>query len=56
MEAIREIIFETGILGREGDKTRNVHLGNARKMDAAEARQKARERKAEALGMQIQGS
>ena len=36
---------------REGDKTCNVHLGSARKMDAAEARQKARERKAEGLGM-----
>jgi hypothetical protein len=30
---------------REGDRTRNVHLGSARKMDAAAARQKARERK-----------
>jgi len=37
---------------REGGKTRNVHLGSSRKMDAAEARQTARERKAEALGMQ----
>jgi hypothetical protein len=37
---------------REGGKTRNVHLGSGRKMDAEEARQKARERKAEALGMQ----
>ena len=36
---------------REGGKTRNVHLGSARKMDAEAARQKARERKAEALGM-----
>jgi hypothetical protein len=36
---------------REGGKTRNVHLGSSRKMDAAEARQKAREMKAEALGM-----
>jgi hypothetical protein len=35
---------------REGDKTRNVHLGSARKMDAEAARQKARKRKAEALG------
>jgi hypothetical protein len=41
---------------REGGKTRNVHLGSARKMDAAKARQKARRIKAEALGMQIQGS
>ena len=41
---------------REGGKTRNVHLGSARKMDAEAAMQKAREMKAEALGMQIQGS
>ena len=34
---------------REGDRTRNVHLGSARKMDAEAARQKTRERKAEAL-------
>jgi len=39
---------------REGGKTRNVHLGSSRKMDAAEARQRARKMKAEALG--IQGS
>ena len=31
---------------REGGKTRNVHLGSSMKMDATEARQKARERKA----------
>ena len=37
---------------REGGKTRNVHLGSCRKMDAEAARQKAREMKAEALGMQ----
>jgi hypothetical protein len=36
---------------REGGKTRNVHLGSARKMDATQARQKAREMKAEALGI-----
>jgi len=36
---------------REDGKTRNVHLGSARKMDAEAARQKAREMKAEALGM-----
>jgi len=36
---------------REGNKTRNVHLGSCKKMDAAEARRKAREMKAEALGM-----
>jgi len=34
---------------REGGKTRNVHLGSARKMDVEAARRKARERKAEAL-------
>ncbi|MFA6371156.1 MAG: hypothetical protein WCW68_00880 [Methanothrix sp.] len=39
---------------REGGKTRNVHLGSGRKMDAEAARRKAREMKAEALG--IQGS
>ena len=39
---------------REDGKTHNVHLGSASKMDAAKARQKAREMKAEALG--IQGS
>jgi hypothetical protein len=36
---------------REGGKTRDVHLGSSRKTDAVAARQKARERKAEALGM-----
>ena len=41
---------------REGGKTRNVHLGSASKMDGEAASQKAREMKAEALGMQIQGS
>ena len=35
---------------REGDRTRNVHLGSAGKMDAEVARRKAREMKAEALG------
>jgi hypothetical protein len=35
---------------REGDRTRNVHLGSSRKMDASEARQKASAMKAEALG------
>jgi hypothetical protein len=34
---------------REGEKTRNVHLGSARKMDAEAARQKARAMKAEAI-------
>ena len=37
---------------REGGKTRNVHLGSARKMDAAQARQMARAMKAEAIGLQ----
>jgi predicted acyl esterase len=36
---------------REGDRTRNVHLGSARKMDGEAARRKAREMKAEALGI-----
>ena len=36
---------------REGGKTRNVHLGSCKKMDAAEARRKARKMKAEAMGM-----
>jgi hypothetical protein len=36
---------------REGGKTHNVHLGSSKKMDAAEARQKAREMKAEGLRM-----
>ena len=39
---------------REGDKTRNVHLGSTRVMDADVARQKARRMKAEALGMREQ--
>jgi hypothetical protein len=34
---------------REGGKTRNVHMGSSRKMDAAQARQKARAMKAEAI-------
>jgi len=37
---------------REGGRTRNVHLGSCKKMDAEAARQKARERKAGALGIQ----
>jgi hypothetical protein len=37
---------------REDGKTRNVHLGSARKMDAEAARQRARKMKAEALGIQ----
>jgi len=36
---------------REGGRTRNVHLGSCRKMNAEAARQKARAMKAEALGM-----
>jgi hypothetical protein len=39
---------------REGGRTRNVHLGSCRKMDAAEARRKAMKKKAETLG--IEGS
>ena len=38
---------------REGGKTRNVHLGSARKMDGEAARRKAREMKAEALGYRL---
>ena len=34
---------------REGDRTRNVHLGSCKKMDAEEALQKARKMKAEAI-------
>lgn len=34
---------------REGNKTRNMHLGSSVKMDAEEALQKARKMKAEAL-------
>jgi len=34
---------------REGDKTRNVHLGSCKKMDAETARQKARKMKEEAI-------
>ena len=34
---------------REGDKTRNVHLGSTQKMDAEEALQKAQKIKAEAI-------
>jgi hypothetical protein len=36
---------------RESGKTRNVHLGSAKKMDAEAARRKAKAMKAEALGM-----
>jgi hypothetical protein len=34
---------------REGDKTRNVHLGSTRKLNVEAARQKARQMKAEAI-------
>jgi hypothetical protein len=36
---------------REGDRVRNVHIGSCAKMDEETALQKAREIKAEALGM-----
>jgi hypothetical protein len=36
---------------REGSKVRNVHLGSCRKMNKADALQKARKMKAEALGI-----
>ena len=38
---------------REGDKVRKVYLGSCKKMSRAEALQKAREMKAEALGMRL---
>ncbi len=38
---------------REGDKTRNVHLGSCREMDAQAALQKARKIKAEALAIKL---
>jgi hypothetical protein len=38
---------------REGGRTRNVHLGSARKLDREAARRKAREMKAEALGLDL---
>ena len=38
---------------REDGKTRNVHLGSSRKMDAEAALQKARDMKAEALGIKM---
>jgi hypothetical protein len=38
---------------REGGRTRNVHLGSCKKMDAGSSRQKARKMKAEALGMPV---
>jgi hypothetical protein len=34
---------------REGDRTRNIHLGSTRKMDAESALHKARKMKAEAI-------
>jgi hypothetical protein len=34
---------------REGNRTRNVHLGSCKKMDAEAARQKARKMKEEAI-------
>ena len=36
---------------REGDKTRNMHLGSCKKMDAETARRKARKMKAAALAI-----
>jgi hypothetical protein len=38
---------------REGNRTRNVHLGSCARMDAEAALQKARAAKAEALGIKI---
>jgi len=36
---------------REGERVRNVHLGSCTKLDEETALQKAREMKAEALGL-----
>ncbi|MCX6674553.1 MAG: hypothetical protein NTY37_12335 [Methanothrix sp.] len=47
-EGLQDLYLLDGILAR-GRKDA-ASAGSARKMDAAEARQKARERKAEALG------
>jgi len=49
-EGLKDQNLLNDLLGLVGASTCNVHLGGVRKMDAAEARQKARERKAEALG------
>jgi len=38
---------------REGDKTRNVHMGSFRKLSHEQAMQRARAMKAEALGLPI---
>jgi hypothetical protein len=38
---------------REDGKTRNVHLGSCGKLDAEEARQKARAMKAAALAIKL---
>lgn len=48
-QGLQDLQLQDGILAR-GGKTRNVHLGSCKKMDATEARRKAREMKAEALG------
>lgn len=39
---------------REGSKVRNVHLGSCRKMDHGAALSKARQMKAQALGMSVE--
>ena len=39
---------------RESDRVRNVHLGSCRKLDRETAMQKAKEMKAEALGLSAQ--
>jgi hypothetical protein len=38
---------------REGDKVQHVHLGSCKKMSQAEALEKARRVKAEALGIEL---
>ena len=49
-QGLQDLQLLDGLLAR-GRQTRNVHLGCCKKMDAAEARQKARAMKAEALGI-----
>jgi hypothetical protein len=44
-----ELILYCMTSWREGNKTRNVHLGSSKKMGAEEALQKARKMKAEAI-------
>ncbi len=50
-EILKNMLSTLTASWREAGKTRNVHLGSSRKMDGEAARRKAREMKAEALGM-----